>query len=134
MDQVASISAAKHSRLECVTASVDTVEFLHPIRPSDSVTFESFVIWTGSSSMEVFIKVYAENMKTGESKVASIAYFTFIALDADRKPATVPQIVPQTREERYLYEKSKQRAQFRTDKKEHNKEIVSFLRNHYSSF
>ena len=134
MDQVASISAAKHSRLECVTASVDTVEFLHPIRPTDSVTFESFVIWTGTSSMEIFIKVYAENLKTGDSKVASIAYFTFIALDENRKPARIPQIVPETKEERYLFEKSKQRTQFREDKKRHNKEIASFLRNEYSSF
>ncbi|MER2190491.1 MAG: acyl-CoA thioesterase [Solibacillus sp.] len=128
MDQVASISAAKHSRLECVTASVDTVEFLHPIRPTDSVTFESFVIWTGTSSMEVFIKVYAETLLTGESKVASMAYFTFIALNENGKPAPVPKIIPETDEERYLYEKSKQRAQFRDDKKRHNKEIVSFLR------
>lgn len=134
MDQVASISAAKHSRLECVTASVDTVEFLKPIRPTDSVTFESFVIWTGTSSMEVFIKVYAENLKSGESKVASIAYFTFIALDENLKPTEIPQIVPETREERYLYEKSKQRTKFRMDKKEHNKEIVSYLREFYSSF
>ena len=134
MDQVASISAAKHSRLECVTASVDTVEFLQPIRPTDSVTFESFVIWTGKSSMEVFIKVYAENLLSGDSKVASIAYFTFIALDKDGKPAPVPKIIPETEEERYLYEKSKQRAEFRQDKKIHNKEIVSFLRSKYNAY
>lgn len=128
MDQVASISAAKHSRLECVTASVDTVEFLHPIRPTDSVIFESFVIWTGKSSMEIFIKVYAETLLTGESKVSAIAYFTFIALDDNGKPAPVPKVIPETEEERYLYEKSKQRTQFREDKRAHNKEIVSFLR------
>ena len=134
MDQVASISAAKHSRLECVTASVDTVEFLHPIRPTDSVTFESFVVWTGTSSMEVFIKVYAENLRTGESKVASIAYFTFIALDEHGRPTAIPQVVPETREEHYLFEKSKQRSQFRADKKQHNKEIASFLRDHTNSY
>ena len=131
MDQVASISAAKHSRLECVTASVDTVEFLKPIRPEEAVTFESFVVWTGTSSMEVFIKVHAENLRTGDSKIAAIAYFTFIALDQDGKPTKVPQVFPETMEERYLFEKSKQRTLFRDDKRAHNKETISFLREHF---
>lgn len=60
IDQVASISAANHSRKDCVTASTDSVDFLHPIRPTDSVYFESYVTWTGRSSMEVFVKVIAE--------------------------------------------------------------------------
>ena len=131
MDQVASISAAKHSRRECVTASVDTVEFLQPIRPEESVTFESFVIWTGTSSMEVFIKVHAENLRTGDSKIAAIAYFTFISLDENRKPVKVPQVIPETSEERYLFEKSKQRAEYREEKQLHNKEIILFLRENY---
>ncbi|WP_332645291.1 acyl-CoA thioesterase [Lysinibacillus sp. 54212] len=128
MDQVASISAAKHSRKECVTASVDTVEFLHPIRPEEAVTFESFVIWTGTSSMEIFIKVHTENLLTGATKIAAIAYFTFIALDKNGKPCPVPQIVPETTEERYLFEKSNQRSQFREDRRKFNKEIVKFLK------
>ena len=131
MDQVASISAAKHSRLECVTASVDTVEFLQPIRPEEAVTFESFVVWTGTSSMEIFIKVHAENLRTGESKIAAISYFTFIALDSYGRPAKIPQVYPETMEERYLYEKSKQRTLFREDKRAHNKETISFLREYY---
>lgn len=49
LDQVASISAARHSRRECVTASTDSVDFLHPVRPTDSVCFESYVTWTGTS-------------------------------------------------------------------------------------
>lgn len=131
MDQVASISAAKHSRTECVTASVDTVEFLQPIRPEEAVTFESFVVWTGSSSMEVFIKVHAENLRTGHSKIAAIAYFTFISLDKDGHPNQVPRVVPETIEERYLHEKSEQRAEFRANKRAHNKEIILFLRENH---
>lgn len=130
MDQVASISAAKHSRRECVTASVDTVEFLLPIRPEESVTFESFVIWTGTSSMEIFIKVHAENLRTGEGKIAAIAYFTFIALDESGKPVQIPQVYPQTMEERYLFEKSKQKTRFREEKRHHNKETISYIRTH----
>lgn len=128
MDQVASISAAKHSRRECVTVSVDAVEFLHPIRPEDSVCFESFVTWTGTSSMEIFIKVHAENLRTGKSKIAAISYFTFIALDENRKPARVPKVIPETAEEKYLHEKAELRAMLRENKKAMNKEIISYLK------
>lgn len=128
MDQVASISAAKHSRRECVTVSVDGVEFLHPIRPEESVCFESFVTWTGSSSMEIFIKVHAENLRTGDLKIAAIAYFTFISLDESRKPCRVPQVIPETDEEKYLHEKAKQRSLLRENKKSINKEIISYLK------
>lgn len=128
MDQVASISAAKHSRRECVTASVDSVEFLMPIRPEECVTFESFVVWTGTSSMEIFIKVHTENLRTGDGKIAAIAYFTFIALDETGSPVKIPQVYPETVEERYLYEKSKQKTRFREEKRVHNKETISYLR------
>lgn len=128
MDQVASISAAKHSRRECVTVSVDGVEFLHPIRPEDSVCFESFVTYTGTSSMEIFIKVHAENLRTGDTKIAAIAYFTFIALDSSRKPTRVPQVIPETDEEKYLHDKAELRAMLRENKKAMNQEIISYLR------
>lgn len=127
MDQVASISAAKHSRRECVTVSVDAVEFLHPIRPEEAVCFESFVTWTGTSSMEIFIKVHAENLRTGNSKIAAIAYFTFISLGEDGKPTRVPQVIPETNEEKYLHDKAELRASLRENKKAVNKEIISYL-------
>ncbi|MCP1146694.1 acyl-CoA thioesterase [Lysinibacillus endophyticus] len=128
MDQVASISAAKHSRCECVTVSTDAVEFLKPIHPTDYVCFESFVIWTGNSSMEVCIKVHAENLKTGEKRLTSIAFFTFVALDENGKPTKVPKIIPETQEELYLFERAQQRAELRTAKKNLNKEMISYLK------
>ena len=64
VDQVASISAARHSRRECVTASTDSVDFLSPIRTTDYVFFESYVTWTGHSSMEIFVKIIAEDLKS----------------------------------------------------------------------
>ena len=133
MDQVASISAAKHSRRECVTVSVDAVEFLHPIRPQDSVCFESFVTWTGTSSMEIFIKVHTENLQTGDSKIAAISYFTFVALDENKKPTKVPAVIPETAEEKYLYEQAELRATLREHKKEVNKKTISYLREHNTS-
>lgn len=133
MDQVASISAAKHSRRECVTVSVDAVEFLHPIRPQEAVCFESFVTWTNRSSMEIFIKVHAENLRTGESKIAAIAYFTFVALDENKKPTPVPKVIPETAEEKYLHQQAQMRAALRKQKIAVNKEIVSYLKEHSTS-
>src|SRR5213080_132382 len=66
VDIIASISAARHSRKECVTASTDSVDFLSPITQQDSVCFESFVTGTGSTSIEVFVKIIAENLMTGD--------------------------------------------------------------------
>ena len=94
VDQVASISAARHSRRECVTASTDSVDFLHPIRPSDSVCFESFVTWTGSSSMEVFVKIVAEDLKSGDRKIAARFFLNLVALVYNRRPAVVPGLIP----------------------------------------
>ena len=69
IDMIASISAYRHSRTECVTASADSIHFLHPITPQDSVCLESYVSWTGRSSMEVFVKVIKENLKPGSVKL-----------------------------------------------------------------
>lgn len=100
MDMLASISAARHSRKECVTASTDSVDFLSPITQQDSVCFESFVTWTGTSSIEVFVKIIAENLLTGNRKIAATAFFTFVALDENGKPTKVPRIIPETEEEK----------------------------------
>ncbi len=127
IDQVASISAAKHSRKDCVTASTDSVDFLHPIRPTDSVYFESYVTWTGRSSMEVFVKVIAENLKTGERKVAATALLTFVALDDNKKPALVPRVIPETVEETKLHETASERAKARAERKKESKALAQFI-------
>ena len=87
IDMIASISAYRHSRTECVTASADSIHFLHPITPQDSVCLESYVSWTGRSSMEVFVKVIKENLKTGERQIAATSFLTFVAMDDDGKSA-----------------------------------------------
>jgi len=129
IDLVASISAAKHSRRDCVTASTDSVDFLHPIRPTDSVYFESYVTWTGTSSMEVFVKVISENLKTGERKVAATALLTFVALDENNKPTPVPSVIPETVEETKLHETAAERAKARAERKKESKALAQFISN-----
>jgi acyl-CoA hydrolase len=127
VDMIASISANRHSRRECVTASTDSVDFLSPITPEDSVCFESFVTWTGTTSFEVFVKVIAENLITGDRKIAATAFLTFVALDKNRKPTKVPSIIPETEEEKKLYETGKERAEKRKAHRKSSKELASFI-------
>ncbi|MFS0775404.1 acyl-CoA thioesterase [Neobacillus sp. 3P2-tot-E-2] len=127
MDMIASISAVRHARKEVVTASTDSVDFLSPITQQDSICIESFVTYTGTSSMEVFVKVIAENLITGNRKIAATAFLTFVALDEDGKPTKVPGIVPETEEEKKLFETGKNRAEKRKEHRKSSKELASYF-------
>jgi acyl-CoA hydrolase len=127
LDQVASISAARHSRRECVTASTDSVDFLYPVRPTDAVCFESYVTWTGTSSMEVFVKIIAEDLKSGERKIAATALLTFVALNQHKRPTSVPKVIPETEEEKKLHENALERTRIRKERKQKSKELAAFL-------
>jgi acyl-CoA hydrolase len=128
MDACATLSARRHSRVkQCVTASTDSVNFLYPIQQRDSVSIESFVCYTGRRSMEIFCKVVAEDLETGERKIAATAFFTFVPLDENKKPLEVPEVLPETEEEKYLYQTGKEREKIRRLKREQNKELVSRL-------
>ncbi|TFE01215.1 acyl-CoA thioesterase [Jeotgalibacillus sp. R-1-5s-1] len=127
IDNVASIAAIKLARKPVVTASTDSVDFLKPIRVGDAVTLEAFVSYTGTSSMEVFVRVTSEKLLTGEQAVAAISFLTFVALGEDGKPARVPQIVPETEEEVWLNETAENRAAHRKARKMHSQELASFF-------
>ncbi|WP_350302756.1 acyl-CoA thioesterase [Peribacillus frigoritolerans] len=126
IDQVASITALRHSRTDCVTASTDSVDFLYPIRTTDAVCFESYVTWAGTSSIEVFVKVIAEDLKSGERKMAATALLTFVALDKEQCPTRVPEVIPETDEEKKLNETAPERARMRKERKSKSKELSVF--------
>jgi acyl-CoA hydrolase len=131
IDDIASISASKLCRATAVTASTDSVDFLHPIRPTDSVSLESFVTWTGRSSMEIFVKVIREDLRSGERKIAATSFLTFVALDEEYNPIPVPQIVPETEEERKLFETAQLRAEMRKHRREESKKFADYLLTNY---
>lgn len=128
IDDVASISAARHSRAEVVTASTDSVDFLMPICPQDSVCLESYVTTVGKSSMEVFVKIVAEDLRTGERRLAATSFLTFVALDDNGRPIRVPEVVPQTEEEIMLFNTAKQRIAERKVSRKHSQEFASKLK------
>ncbi|EQB38405.1 MULTISPECIES: acyl-CoA thioesterase [Virgibacillus] len=128
LDACATLSARRHARVkECVTASTDTVNFISPIRQSDSVCIESFVSYTGKNSMEIFCKVIAEDMISAERRIAATAFLTFVALDEDKKPIEVPTVIPESEEEQFLYDTGEERAKIRKLKRQQNKDLVSKL-------
>ena len=127
IDDVASISAAKLCRAHSVTASMDSVDFLHPINPSDSVTLESFVTWTGRSSMEIFVKVITENLMTGERKIAATSFLTFVALSVQNRKVEVPRVIPETDEEMKLNQTAEHRAEMRKQRRVKSREFADYL-------
>ena len=128
LDACATLSARRHARVkECVTASTDSVNFIEPIRQSDSVCIESFVSYTGKSSMEIFCKVIKEDMITADRRIAATAFLTFVALDENKRPIIVPDIIPETEEEKLLYSTGKERAEIRKLKRKQNENLISKL-------
>lgn len=93
MDQIAFACASKHSKTYCVTASVDTVDFLNPIEIGELVTMKASVNFVGKTSMVVGIRVESENIRTGEVKHCNSSYFTMVAKDDHGKSVTVPGLI-----------------------------------------
>nr|WP_322624547.1 acyl-CoA thioesterase [uncultured Flavobacterium sp.] len=92
MDQIAFASASRYSGTYCVTASVDTVDFLNPIEVGELVTMKASVNYVGNSSMVVGIRVTSENIQTGVVKHCNSSYFTMVAKDTTGKTVQVPAI------------------------------------------
>lgn len=113
MDIAAAISAQKHSNRIVVTASVDNVSFKHPVKLGDVITLTAKVTRTFHTSMEVKIEVWSENIPSGSKIKSNEAFYTFVALDNDGKTVLVPELIPETEEEKYLYETALSRRELR---------------------
>jgi len=124
IDDTAAIAAMRHARKHIVTASTDSVDFLHPIQEGNSVCLEAFVTYTGTSSMEVFVKVTAEDLLSGEKNLCALSFLTMVAIDEHGKPTAVPQVVPQTEEEISLFESGKVRAEMRRNRKAETQDLA----------
>ncbi len=113
MDECSAIAASKHSRAVVVTVSVDGVSFKSGINLGDLVTIRSRVTRTFRTSMEVFVEVWSENIRKDDRQKRNEAYYTFVAVDDSGKPLPVPELIPQTEEEKKLYEGAVRRRQVR---------------------
>ena len=113
MDIVSAIAAQKHSRSTVVTASVDNISFKHSIALGNVVTLKAKVTRAFNSSMEVRIDVHAEDIPKGEKFESNSAFFTFVAVDENAGPVSVPGITPETEEEKALFDGALRRRQLR---------------------
>jgi acyl-CoA hydrolase len=115
LDQVAYACASRFSARYVVTLSVDQVMFRQPIHVGELVDFLASVNHTGTSSMEVGIKVVAQNIHTQVARHVNSCFFTMVALDDQRKPVTVPKLHPATPDEQRRFEAAKLRKQLRAE-------------------
>lgn len=113
MDIITAISAQKCCNRVVVTASVDFVEFKSPIKLGEMVILESKVTRCFTSSMEVRVDVWAENLQTEEKRKSNSAYYTFVAVDQSGTPIPVNQVEPETEQERILFDSAMTRRELR---------------------
>lgn len=113
IDISAALCASKHNNRICVTASVDKIDFHHPIKLGDAVTLISSINRVFTSSMEVGVKVYAENFKKGIKVHSNTAYLTFVSVDNNGKPVEAVKAIPETADEKRRFEEALQRRETR---------------------
>ncbi|ULQ56845.1 acyl-CoA thioesterase [Flavihumibacter rivuli] len=113
MDIAAALAAGKHCNAPVVTASVDNISFEAPIKLGNVVHIEAKVTRAFSTSMEVHLKVWGEDLTHQYKYKSNEAYYTFVALDPNRKPRPVPGLIAETDEEQKLFESALRRRQLR---------------------
>lgn len=127
MDKIAYTCAATHAKAYCVTASVDSVDFVNPVEVGELVTLFASVNYVGKSSMEVGIKVISEDFRKEIVKHTNTSYFTMVAVDEEtRKPTAVPGLILQTDQEIRRFVMGKLRKQLRAG---HRRDIAELRKN-----
>ena len=118
MDKCAAIAAFRHCRENVVTASIDRVDFREPIHLGDLVVMKASVNFVGRSSMEVGVRVEAEELLTGRRRHTNSCYLTFVAVDSKGRPIEVPSLVPETPDEKRRYAAAQERRRRRLEERE----------------
>jgi acyl-CoA hydrolase len=118
MDKTAAICAFRHSRASVVTASIDRVDFREPIHLGDLVILKASVNYVGRTSMEVGVRVEAEELLTGRRRHTNSCYLTFVAVDRAGRPVAVPGLIPETPDEKRRFEAARERRARRLEERE----------------
>lgn len=117
MDTAAAVAAFRHARNNCVTVSIDRVDFREPIHVGDLIIMKASVNFTGRTSMEIGVRVEAEDMITGRRRHTNSCYLTFVAVDRNGRPMEIPQVVPETPEEIRRFAAAKERRRRRLEER-----------------
>jgi acyl-CoA hydrolase len=113
VDRVAYISATRHAAADCVTASFDRVDFLAPVHVGQVVEFDAVVTYAGRTSMEVLVRIRAEDLKGGPRRMVGNAYVTMVAVDAGGRPQLIPALHLANEEERRRFAEAQARVDAR---------------------
>jgi acyl-CoA hydrolase len=113
VDEIAGIVAGRHCRQNVVTASIDRMDFFKPVYIGNLLILKAAVNHVGRTSLEVGVRIEAEDLKTGEVVHTASSYLTFVALDSEGKPTLVPAIIPETPEEKRRFNEGAQRRLMR---------------------
>jgi acyl-CoA hydrolase len=118
MDKTAAVAAIRHARASCVTASIDRVDFREPIYLGDLVVMQASVNYVGRTSMEIGVRVEAEELQTGRRRHTNSCYLTFVAVDEKGRPIEVPALKPETPDEIRRYQAAVERRRLRLQERE----------------
>jgi len=121
IDTAGGVAATRHARAHVVTASIDRLDFHYPVYIGDVLTLKASVNYVGKTSMEVGVRVEAENPITGETRHTGSAYLTFVALDANKRPIVLPRLILENKEERHRHQEAEERRQMRLAEKKKEK-------------
>lgn len=113
IDIAGGLAASRHCRGPVVTASMDSLDFRRPVRVGDAVILRARVNHAARTSMEVEVRVFAENLSSGERQETSTAYLTFVAVDREGRPVPVPPLELTTEEERERFRQAEARRRER---------------------
>jgi uncharacterized protein (TIGR00369 family) len=122
IDTAAGAVAIRHARSNAVTASIDRLDFFHPVFVGDFVTLRASLNFVGRTSMEVGVRVESENLMTGERRHTSTAYLTYVALDGHGQPLPLPPMILETDEEKRRNREAKVRRETRLAEKAKEKQ------------
>ena len=115
VDMAGALAAIRHARYPVVTASVDYMNFLHPVKIGQLILLRSSVNRVFRTSMEVGVKVFVEDLQTGDIRHTASAYLTFVALDVSGNRVPVAPVIPETEAERRRYDEAAQRREYRLE-------------------
>jgi len=133
LDQAAYACAAQYCRTYVVTASLDMVHFKDAVKVGELVTFKANVNYTGKTSMEIGVKVLAQNLKSGETRHTNSCYFTMVAKGEDGRSVEVPPLILATELDKKLFKAAEMRKAMRTEIIERNRSLHVGLPDDYRS-
>lgn len=118
VDKAAAVAAFRHARTNCVTASIDRVDFKEPIHVGELVSCHASVNFVGTTSMEVGVRVESEDLISGVRRHTNTCYLTFVAIDRNGRPVPIPQVIPETPEQQRRYAAAQDRRRRRLEERQ----------------